>query len=55
MPVSNDDTEGLVQAMDRGRNSWTHGKLEVEAPDFPVRQADNMTFSVPSEASVLAA
>ena len=47
MPVSNDDIEELVQAMDRGRNSWIHGKLEVDAPDFPVRQAEDMTIFGP--------
>jgi ketosteroid isomerase-like protein len=47
MPVTDDDIEQLVAAMDRGRAAWMNGKLETEAPDFPVRQADEMTIFGP--------
>ena len=47
MLVTDEDIDQLVQAMDRGRDAWIHGNMESEAPDFPVRQADDMTIFGP--------
>lgn len=47
MLVTDEDIEQLVEAMNRGRDAWIHGRLESEAPDYPVRQADDMTIFGP--------
>ena len=47
MPVTDEDIEQLVEIMDRGRDAWINGELKLEGPDFPYRQADDMTIFGP--------
>jgi hypothetical protein len=47
MPVTDDDINELVEAMDRGRDAFIHGGLEWEAPGVPMQQAEDMTIFGP--------
>ena len=47
MPVTDEDIDHLVEIMDRGRDAWIHGERKAEGPDFPYRQADDMTIFAP--------